>query len=186
MAQLRHRALLEMNHVIHSGSLRIFPRRLDYLAVNIVALNVYLYGIIHHLGRFINRVVPAFLRNQVCPALRQEGTVHARCHICRDHRRLDWESTASAERIDQNPVRFPRSQKNQRRCQCFRDRRLTRHLTVTALVQRLAARIDTDCHLIFIEKNAQRIFIARLRHPVQIVIFLHMTGNRLFHDFLDI
>ena len=72
MAQLRHRALLEMNHVIHSGSLRIFPRRLDYLAVNIVALNVYLYGIIHHLGRFIDRVVPAFLRNQVCPALRQE------------------------------------------------------------------------------------------------------------------
>ena len=149
-------------------------------------MNIRLDGEVHEIVRLVHGVIPAFSGDQVLPVLGQELTIPSRCHICRDHRRLDWESTASAERIDQNPVRFPRSQKNQRRCQCFRDRRLTRHLTVTALVQRLAARIDTDCHLILIEKDAQRIVIARLRHPVQIVIFLHMTGNRLFHNFLDI
>ena len=175
-----------MDHVFHSRTLRIFPCCFDHISINVISLNIYFHSSVDHILCLFHTLIPEFAVNQVCPFLCCKITVHSRCDIRCDHCCLDREGTTSTKWIDQNPVRFPRSQKNQRRCQCFRDRRLTRHLTVTALVQRLAARIDTDCHLILIEKDAQRIFIARLRHPVQIVIFLHMTGNRLFHNSLDI
>ena len=75
MAQLRHRALLEMNHVIHSGSLRIFPRRLDYLAVNIVALNLHFSILADHILCLFHDTVPFFFRNQVVPFFGQKFAV---------------------------------------------------------------------------------------------------------------
>ena len=50
----------------------------------------------------------------------------------------------------------------------------------------IAAGIDGYRNLIFIEKNTQRIFTARFRHPLEIKFSLHAPGNGLFHNSLDI
>ena len=135
MAQVADGSLLEMDHLIHSRCLRVRSRRTDDITVDIISLNIRLDGEVHEIVRLVHGVIPAFSGDQVLPVLGQELTIHSRCHICRDHRRLDGEGAASAERIHEDAVALPRSQHDQCRCKCLCDRSFSRNFTIPSLMQ---------------------------------------------------
>ena len=166
MAELLHRTLLEMDQAIHAGALRVLPGRLKRRGVDVIALDIRLRLIVHALRRLVHGFVPAFARNQMVPVLSQEGTVHPRRDAGGHQRRFNGKCPASAKRIHQNPLPLPWGEQDQRRRQRLRDRGLHRCLAVAALMQGIPARIKRHRRLILMEKDAQRVFASRLRHPL--------------------
>ena len=114
MAQLGHRPLLEVNHVIHAGSGCVLPGRPDNISVCVIALDIHLDAVVHNLHRLVHRIVPVLrrIRFYQFPPPRRNGSMAWR-NIGRNHGRLDREGSASAEGIHQNPVLLPGSQENQ-------------------------------------------------------------------------
>ena len=113
MIQFTDTALLEMDQVIHTSQSCIFSRDPDHFAVDIIALNIRLYFIIDQILRFLHRMIPVLARHQILPVLSKKTAVHTRCNISCHHCCLDRKSAASAKRINQNSIRFPRGQHDQ-------------------------------------------------------------------------
>ena len=149
MRQLGNRTLLEMDQVIHTGQLCVLSGTLDDISVDIKALNICLNIVPDPVACILRRIHPAFFRHEVRPLLRKERTVETRCNIGRHHGRLDRERTASAERIDKNPVTLPRSQHDKCCGKGLSDRRFRGQLAVASLMKGNAGGIESDRNLVF-------------------------------------
>ena len=186
MAQLCHRSLLEVDHVGYTRKLRIGSGCLNDLRIQIISLNVHAHGVIYHLVGFIHGIIPAFARNDLLPVLRQEGTIHARCHVGCHHGCLNREGSASAEGIHQNAVFIPGGQHDEGCSQRLLDRCLTGQLAVSTLMKRFARSVQRHRHDIFIQGHAHRIICSGLRNHRHSIALLHTVDHGLFHDRLDI
>ena len=186
MAEPTHRTLLEMDQFVHACCLRVRSRCTDDVPVNVVALDIRLDRKIHKIVRLVHRIIPAFSRDQMFPVLGEEFPVHARRHIRCDHRRLDREGSASAERIHEDPVALPRSQHDECRRQRLRDRRLTCQGPVTALMQGFSGRVKRYRHRVLVKEYAQREACTALREPFDPICLFHPLDHGFFHDGLDI
>ena len=134
MTQLTHLAFLKMDHIRHTRALCVLACRLHHFSVNIITLDVNRNTGIYHLFRFLYGLIPQLPVDQICPLLGNKFAVHSRRDIRRHHRRLDRKRSTSAERINKNPVGFPRGQHKQSRRQRLCERCLTRHRTVSSFV----------------------------------------------------
>ena len=85
VAQLRDRALLEMDQMIDLSKSCVLHSRLDGARINIIALDIHLNIPSDLILRLTGSIVPDFFRDNVCPVLGREGTVHARSDIRTDH-----------------------------------------------------------------------------------------------------
>ena len=186
MAQVADGSLLEMDQLIHSRCLRVRSRRTDDITVDIISLNIRLDGEVHEIVRLVHGVIPAFSGDQVLPVLGQELTIHSRCHICRDHCRLDGEGAASAERVHEDPVALPRGQHDESRRQRLRDRCFTRQCAVAALMQGLAGGVESHCHRVLVKEDTEREARAVFRKPLDPVRLFHPLHHGFFHDGLDV
>ena len=156
MAEILHCTLLKMNQSVHTCHLCIGTCRFQRLGINVISLNICPDICIDAILRFLKRIIPAFTRNQMFPVFCKERTVHSRCHICRDHCRLNRESTTSAKRVDKDSVFIPWSQHDKRCCKCFSDRSLDSHLTIPSLMKGNTGSIDADRCNIFHKRNTDR------------------------------
>ena len=123
-----------MDQMIHACKLCVFPCNINHFSINIVALNIRLYIQIDQILCFVRRTIPAFPIDKMSPLFCGELPVHAGRHIRRHHRCFDRDRAASAERVYQNPIRFPGRQHNQRRCKILRDRSLRRQLAIASFM----------------------------------------------------
>ena len=156
MAEILHCTLLEMDQSVHTCHLRVGTCCFQSLCINIISLNICLNICIDTILCLFKRIIPAFTRNQMFPVFCEEGTVHSRCHICRDHCRLNRESTTSAKRVNKDSVFVPRCQHDKRCCKCFSDRSLDSHLTIPSLMKGNTGSIDADRCNIFHKRNTDR------------------------------
>ena len=186
MPQFTDTALLKMDQMIHSGAFCVLPRHAQHSSIHIIALDICLYIPAHQILRFLQGLIPCLFRNQMIPLLRRKIPFHARCDMSCHHSRFDRKCTAAAERVDQNPVRVPRGQLNQRSRQRLRNRRKAAHRTVSAFMQRYPRRINGHGHFILHQKYTNRIFRTCLRKPFHIIVFLHFFHNCFFHNTLDV
>ena len=144
MAEILHCTLLEMDQSVHTCHLRVGTCCFQSLCINIISLNICLNICIDTILGLFKRIIPAFTRNQMFPV------------ICRDHCRLNRESTTSAKRVDKDSVFVPRCQHDKRCCKCFSDRSLDSHLTIPSLMKGNTGSIDADRCNIFHKRNTDR------------------------------
>ena len=72
MAQCAYRALLEMDHVIHTGGLGVCPGGLYDISVNVISLDICLDMVIQKIIGFIHSLIPALALDYIFPVLRQK------------------------------------------------------------------------------------------------------------------
>jgi len=175
-----------MNQLSDPRLFRIFPGRLNRLRIDVVALDIRIGFQVYIRFCLFPCGCPCTSRNQVPPFFCREGPFHSRRHPRRHHGRFNRKSSRSAERIDENAVRLPRRQLDQRRRKGFGNRGNDRTYPVASFMKRIAGRVDADRHDIFLDGNPQRIGSPVLFKPGDTVMFLHALDHRFFHDALDI
>lgn len=112
--------------------------------------------------------------------------LQSRRDICCHESGFDWNCSAPAEGVNQNPVRLPWSQHDQTGREIFGDRSFHGHLSVSAFVERLTGRVETDCDLILHEEDADRISASVLRENLHLITPFHLLDHRLLADALDV
>ena len=160
---------------------RITSRDLDHRSVYIVSLDINFDIIVNQFIRFIYRLIPELLRDQVRPFFCRKGTIHPRCDIRCDHCCFYRKCTTSAERIHQNSVLVPWSQHDQCCCQCLCDRCFSRYFTISSFMQRYTGCIDSNRHNILFQEDTDRICCSVFRKPFYLVLLLHSSYHCLFH-----
>ena len=135
MAEFTDRALLEMDQFVHSCHFCVGTCCLDGSCIDIKALDIGFNIKIYTFSGFFSCILPAFLRDQMLPALGQKMTVQSRRHIRCHHCRLNRKGTASAERIDKNTVLFPGGEHQKSAGKSLGDRCLDSHLAIPSLMK---------------------------------------------------
>ena len=184
--QVSHSPLLEMNHVLHSGSLGIFPGCSHHIRVNVIALDVHLHILIYHILCLLHSLIPQLSWYDIGPALSCKLPVHTWCYICCHHGCLYRKCTTAAKRIHKYSVCMPWCKHYERCCKCLSQRRLARCQTVSSLVKGISRCIKCHHHLILVQKNPYRILCSVLREPINVIRPLHSLNHSLFHDRLYI
>ncbi len=167
---------------IHTRKDCILPCRRNYIPVNIVALYAKRPIPHHHILGFLARPRKKFCRGKIIPLLRQKRPLPARCHIKPEHRRFNGYRAAAAERVNQNPVPFPRGQHKKRCRQRFRKRCLARKFSVAPLVQGFPGCVNPNRNLILHNCNPDGITRAALRKPIHMVLLFQPLDHRLLHN----
>ena len=175
-----------MDQFVHSCHLCIGPCCLDSCRIDVKALDIRLNIKIYPLSGFFSCIFPAFLRDEMFPALSQEVAVHSRCHIRCHHCRLNGKGTTSAERIHENTVFFPRGQHQKCAGKCLCDGCFHGHLAVSSLMKRYAGSIDPDQGHIFHKCHTDWEFRTVFREPGNSVDAFETFYDGFFHDGLDI
>ncbi len=80
---------------------------------------------------------------------------HARIDVAGDECRLDQECSRAAHRVDQIALAIPTAQADDACCQHLVDGRIGLCLTPSALVERLATRVERQSHLVAIDVHVQ-------------------------------
>ena len=172
--------------MIHPCQFRIFSGNCYHFFVNIIPLNIHLDVHIYFAVSFVNCLIPCFFGNQMGVILRQEFSVHARCNAGRHHCCLDWNGSASAKGIYQNPVLIPWCQHNQSGSQVFCDGSLRSELAIPSFMQRFAGCIQANRNHIFHNKDADRESISVFRKPGFMIGLLHTLYHGFLHNGLNI
>ena len=186
MAQLLHTSALKMDQFLHPGQSGVGSGNGHHLIINVIALNIGFRRQVDQRLRFVHSPIPVLSVHNMSPVLRRKTAVHARCHMGRHHGRLYGNRPAAAERIHQDAVSPPGRQHDQRRRQILRYGRFGRQFPVAALVQGIARRIQSHRHLIFHQKDPDRVGIPALLKPVHMIRLLHPLHHRFFHNGLDV
>jgi len=161
-----------MNQLVYPGIARILPCNFNNIFINIKTLNICFNVHADIVIGFFYRHIPLFFRYQIFPLLCRKLPIHARCNIRSHHCRFYRECTASTKRIYKNAVLMPRCQHNQRRRQRFWNRCFARCRTVSALMQWIPCRIQTNRNNILHNRDTQRIGTAILLEPARLVFLL--------------
>ena len=172
---------LKAHRIVHLGKLRVVPRDLNGVRVNVAAPDLVGLVVKFVVHRLVRRIEPyPFVHHR--PVLRGKAAVQTRGTVPGDQRRLDGDGAAAAEGIAERVAPVIMRELHHRGGQRLLERSRHADGAVAALVKPLAACVEAEHHLVLHDREADLIALAGLRQRLQPVGRPEPLDGRLLHD----